>query len=211
MFDRIWSRFVAGPTTLGPTEGAREAWHLGRPRYAVWLVRAPDPVIRDRLAAAADLLAPHGVHALPEPHVTVFVAGFPSAAPTHGDDIAEAVLDAQAAALSDPLPSPRLRVGSVNAFASCPILEVEDPHGDLERLRSKLASFHPEVRFAPYVPHLTVGVFSDTRPVAPIAAALTRLRALPPLEFRPDAVELVTFDTTRPNPPLETRARLPFR
>lgn len=195
----MWARFVAAPTTLGPTPGVREAWHRGRPRYAVWVLRVHDPAVLDRRAAMADHLAPHGAQPFTDPHVTVFVAGFPTERPVEDDDVAEATLRAQLAALAAaPLRAPRLTVGGLNAFLTCPMLEIHDPHGDLDALRAPLLGAllgaEREVRFAPFLPHFTVGPFGDTRPTGPVAAAIAPYRALPPLALRPDALELVTFD-----------------
>ncbi|MDP2307789.1 MAG: 2'-5' RNA ligase family protein [Pseudomonadota bacterium] len=215
-FDAVWSRFTAAPTTLGPTPGAREAWHLGRPRYAVWVLRVEDPAVLSRHAAMLDVLAPHGARPFTDPHITLFVAGFPTAAPERDDDVAHTTLEAQVAALraADPL-APCLHVGGLNAFLSCPFLEVHAPAGGLDALRSPLerallAHDRREVRFAPYVPHFTVGPFGDTRPTRPVAAAIAGLRSLPPLPFRPSALELVTFDTAAMGP-LTTVARVELR
>ncbi|MFN7144390.1 MAG: 2'-5' RNA ligase family protein [Myxococcota bacterium] len=212
MFDEVWQRFLAAPTTLGPTPGVREAWHRGRPRYAVWALRVEEAPIRARAAALADHLAPHGVLPFRDPHITVFVAGFPTAVPLADDDVAEHVLAAQVDALrACRLPPPRLAVGGLNAFLSCPVLEVLDPHGDLARLRAPLAALHPEIRFAPYLPHLTVGTFGDTRPTAPVAAAVAPFRGLPPLPLAPRAVDLVSFDADDVGGPLHTLASVPLR
>jgi hypothetical protein len=195
LFDAAWSHFLAAPTTLGPTPGAREEWHRGRPRYAVWVLRVGDPAVLARHAAMLDHLAPHGARPFTDPHVTLFVAGFPTPHPHDDDDIALSTLDAQLAALrAAGHRSPRLHVGGLNTFLSCPFLEVHDPHGDLDTLRGPLAQAHPEVRFAPYLPHLTVGPFGDTRPTGPVAAAIAPFRTLAPLPLRPVAVELITFD-----------------
>ncbi len=204
----MWSRFLAAPATLGPTPGAREAWHRGRRRYAVWVLRVDAPAVLARHAALADVLAPHGALPFADPHITVFVAGFPTAVPLHDDDVAEDTLAEQVAALTTAaLPSPRLVVGGLNAFLSCAMLEVLDPHGDLDALRAPLAGALREVRFAPYLPHLTVGPFGDTRPTGPIADVIRPYRVLPPLPLRPDAIELVTFDASAAGP-LATVARV---
>ncbi len=187
----------------------REAWHRGRPRYAVWVLRVDDAAVLDRRASMADLLAPHGALPFTDPHITLFVAGFPTPAPLLDDDVADALLDAQVAALvAADLRAPRLLVGGLNAFLSCPILEVRDPDGALAAIRAPLGA--EDLRFAPYVPHLTVGTFGDTRATGPVAAAIAPLRGLPPLPLRPSAVELVTFDASAPGP-LHTRARVALR
>lgn len=211
MFDEVWRQFTTAPATLGPTPGVREAWHRGRRRYAVWVLRVGDAALRHRAAAMADHLAPHGVLPFRDPHVTVFVLGFPAAVPLADDDVAEHVLAAQVDALrACRLPPPRVAVGGLNAFLSCPVLEVLDPHDDLARLRAPLAALHPEIRFAPYLPHLTVGTFGDTRPTHPVAAAIAPFRALPPLPLTADSVDLVSFDADVVGGPLDTLATVPF-
>ena len=206
MWDATWERFVAGPVTLGPTPGAREAWHRGRSRFAVWLLRIEEPAVDARIDEARRCLLGHGARAFTEPHLTVFVAGFPCEVPVHDDDVSEAALLAQAAALeSSPPPAPRLSVGGVNAFLTCPVLEVHDPHGDLSALRARLDLGAREIRFAPYLPHVTAGLFTDTRDTAPITAALTPLRGLAPFPIAPRRLDLVSFDTRVPTPRLLSR------
>jgi hypothetical protein len=134
--------------------------------------------------------------------VTAWVCGFPAAVPTLDDDVADAILDAQRAAVSR-LPPPRLSVGAPNAFATCAFLEVHDPHGDLAALRTALAvPGAKEVRFARYQPHVTVGRFGDSRPVAPIARALAALRAGDrdaPHAVGDSRVELIELDARAPD------------
>ena len=177
MFDDTWARFRALEQTSGPAANAIDEWRRGRERYAVWALRVIDPAVTARMSAVAERLGDSLVRVRSEDaHVTAWVCGFPAAVPTLDDDVADAILDAQRAAVSR-LPPPRLSVGAPNAFATCAFLEVHDPHGDLAALRTALAvPGAKEVRFARYQPHVTVGRFGDSRPVAPIARALAALR-----------------------------------
>lgn len=200
-----WSSFLAAGSTLGPTPGAREAWHRGRERYAVWLLRVTEPAIQTRRHGAAEALAPHGLVPLHDAHITVFVAGFPTHQPRFDDDVHLHVLEAQLAALrAHRWPLPKLSVGGVSAFRSCPFLEVHDPENTLTRLRAALGAHTTEPEAPDYVPHLTIGAFADSRPAAPIAAALAPFRELPPLAFQPASLELVTFEAGRSDGPLTT-------
>jgi hypothetical protein len=134
-------------------------------------------------------------------HVTAWVCGFPSTAPSLDDDVAEATLAAQRASVAA-TKRVRLLVGAPNAFATCAFLEVQDPHGDLAALRAALAvPGAREVRFAAYQPHVTVGRFGDSRAVAPIADALglVRARGLFPHHPIDGAVELVELDARTPD------------
>jgi hypothetical protein len=207
-WDAVRARFRAAPHTLGPTPGAREAWHRGRGTYAVWLARVDTPAVRARMAEATALLAPHGLgRVFGEPHVTVFVCGFPAAAPTLDDDVAEDALRAQAGAL-ETADAFELVVGDLLAFTSCAVLTVDDPAGGLAALRHRLAPHVPEVRFAPYEPHVTVAAFADTRPTGPVADAIDRWSPRAPLRVPVREVELVEIDPSGVDPRLRTRWKL---
>ena len=203
MFDDTWVRFRALEQTSGPAANAIDEWRRGRERYAVWALRVIDPAVTARMSAVAERLGDSLVRVRSEDaHVTAWVCGFPAAVPTLDDDVADAILDAQRAAVSR-LPPPRLSVGAPNAFATCAFLEVHDPHGDLAALRAALAvPGAKEVRFARYQPHVTVGRFGDSRPVAPIARALAALRAGDrdaPHAVRDSRVELIELDARAPD------------
>lgn len=201
-FAETWAAFAARPRTLGPSPGALEDWARGRTRYALWALRVSAPAVLRRMGAVAERLAGAIVPVPPaDAHVTVWVCGFPAAAPAFDDDIGEEALAAQRAAVMNLAP-PRLVVGAPNAFATCAFLEVDDPHGDLAALRAALAvPGAREVRFAGYQPHVTVGRFVDTRPVAPLADALATLRAgdhTAPLSVDDAVLELVALDARAP-------------
>jgi len=203
MFDDTWVRFRALEQTSGPTASAIDDWRRGRERYAVWALRVIDPAVTARMSAVAERLGDSLVRVRSEDaHVTAWVCGFPAAVPALDDDVAHAILDAQRAAVSGLRP-PRLVVGAPNAFATCVFLEVHDPHGDLAALRVALAvPGAREVRFARYQPHVTVGRFGDSRPVAPIARALAALRAgdhFAPCAVRDSRVELIELDARAPD------------
>ena len=205
-FDGVWQRVQAAPHTLGPTPGAREAWHRGRQWYAVWLLRAVEPMVvarqRQVHAVLGDLVGP-----APAPHITVFVAGFPRTPCTFDDDVEPAVLVRQARAVAGSGPV-RVVVGGANSFTSAAFLDVSDPFGDLGRLRARLLDGAEEVRFAPPTPHLTVGAYRHTGPVDALVERLAPLRVLPPLPLTLEVLELVELDAAIPDGPLHTRRRV---
>src|SRR5678815_5733562 len=91
-FVETWARFCALERTLGPTADAIDVWRRGRDRYAVWALRVTDAAVIARMAAVADRLAGAIVPVQPEDaHVTVWVCGFPAAAPRFDDDVAVAI------------------------------------------------------------------------------------------------------------------------
>jgi 2'-5' RNA ligase len=171
----------------------------------VWLLRLDVAEVRARLDAVAEAVAPW-IARVREPHVTVFVAGFPCGTARWDDDVTEAALAAQGEALAST--RVRLRIGPANAFASCVVLEVEDADGSLADVRARLGRGVREVRFAPYQPHVTVGLFRDSVPTGPIASALVPHRSMEPFELEVDAVELVEIDAREAGAALQTRWRI---
>lgn len=169
-FRRTWTRFGALRRTLGPTPGVREAWHQGRRWYHVWVVDVVEPAVHARRAAVlAALGGAVDPFSAATPHVTVWVSGF-VAPPPHPADGARVTLD----------------VGPVNAFASCPFLEVYSPElrawrVAYARLRGDDGRPPAEDRFGPYLPHLTVARFNGEHGVQPLMARLQTLRRLPPI------------------------------
>lgn len=204
-----WDAFVRGPKTLPETEGVRAAWHRGRARYFVWVLRVCCPSVEARVRAVADALG--GACAALAPsnlHVTLFVAGFGVARATFDDDVTLAALDAQAQALRSAAGPVTLAVGGANSFLSVPFLTVADPAGDLARLREVLRQDAHEVRFAPYRPHVTVGRYVQSQSTEGLAARLEPLREAPWLPLRLAAVDLVSFDARAPDTPLVTERRI---
>jgi 2'-5' RNA ligase len=202
-FGQTWATFCARERTLGLSPGAIEDWRRGRTRYAVWALRIADAGVSARMAAVAQPLAGAIVPvAADDAHVTAWVCGFPAAAPTFDDDVAEAIIVAQRAAVARLAP-PRLAIAAPNAFATCAFLEVHDPFGDLAALRAALmVPGAREVRFARYQPHVTVGRFKDTRPIAPLADALRALRTSGRFASQPirtAALELIELDARQPD------------
>ena len=114
-----------------------------------------------------------------QPHITLFVCGFPASQPRHDDDFAITALRAQLAALhSLQMPAFSLQIGGLHSFSCAPCLQVSDPQQQLELLRQSLAAHSREIRFAAYQPHLTLGLYRRARPFSQLPA---NLQQLPPL------------------------------
>ena len=88
---------------------------------------------------------------------------------------------------------------------------MHDPDGGIAAAREILAGEADELRFGPYHPHVTCGVYRDTRPTAPLVEALTPFRDLPPIPLTPTAIELAVFDAYVEGSPLITRYQVPLR
>lgn len=184
-------------------------WHLGRERYWLWSIPVEHPQVLQRLEAARGLLGdwlhPRGAR---QAHITLFVCGFATPAPTHNDDIAQAVLHAQCGALQALRMAPfELQIGELDSFASAAFLRVHD-HGQLEYLRGALHPLSAEVRQAPYVPHLTVGLYRQA--VSRLdwcQRAAIRCR-YPPLALPVRELQLLSYAAAEPQGALRLEAQV---
>lgn len=142
-------------------------WHRGRQRYALWLVRLECDEIRTRIAAArehlTDLLQRPYCR---QPHITLFVCGFPAEAPRWEDDYDEERFRLHEQALRTAAAGPfELEVGGLNSFASAPFLQVRDRGGRLDRIREILSRAGKDIgRESRFVPHVTVGLYRGRYP-----------------------------------------------
>ena len=176
----------APAATLPCTLRDHPDWHRGRARYWLWSIPVDCPAVLQRLQAARTCLG-DWLHApgARQAHITLFVCGFASPQPVHNDDIAPAVLEAQCHALAAlRQPAFELHIGDLDSFTSAAFLAVQE-HGHLERLRDLLAGLAPEVRQAPYAPHLTVGLYRRAVPRATWQQHTRALRDCPPLAASP--------------------------
>lgn len=209
--EETWRKFCSAKHTLTETPGTREAWHRGRPRFAVWLARLDDERVTARfrtcVAALAPWITPQHEQDL---HVTLWVAGFPVEHAFHDDEVAWTALEAQRAALSALARAGHLRIGGLCSFLSVPFLAVRDECGLLGTLRDTLALYTRELRFEAYVPHVTLGKYHGAHPTQDIARAIEPFLQLTPLEVPITSVELVEVHTFA-DAPLTSRWRVALR
>lgn len=170
-------------------------WHLGRPRYALWALDVDVPAVRQRMGAAQEHLAGLLLDGYQrQPHITVSLCGFPSAAPRHADDFGAAALHAHVAALRRAWPEPfDIEIGALASFASAPYLAVSDAGGRIAALRACFAAGdhnHPD---GEYVPHVTVGLYADAWPMAGVRPRLDAFAAGAPLRLRIGRIGLLGY------------------
>lgn len=184
-------------------------WHRGRERYGVWIVPVLQPELISYIEAArrqlADLLHPCPRR---QPHLTVFVCGFPQPARRLDDDFTPAQLARQLALLETaaerPCPLPLARPDS---FASAAVIPVGDPQGRLAGWRALLERAGPEIRQAAYVPHVTLGLYRRCVPADVVRQRLAVLAA-PPVSLAVDELRYVTYKARRQFGPLRDHHRL---
>lgn len=131
-------------------------WHRGRPHYAVWMVEVQQPAllayIQHLQEQLADLLHPPGAR---QPHLTLFVCGFPQASQRYADDFTPARLDSQLQHLRPRAGSACvLPLGAADSFASAAFIPVYDPQQRLANWRQALAAGSREIRQAEYIAHI---------------------------------------------------------
>lgn len=158
-------------------------WHRGRDRYSLWLIRLEGDEVLSRVESArkhlADLLlTPY----LRQPHITVFVAGFPTDDPVRDDDYGTAHLLQHRRSLRDAAIGPfSVEIAGLNSFASAPFLEVVDKEGRLERIREVLGGAKAEVGRGRdrFLPHITVGLYAGTFPSGMVRGRMDEFRHAP--------------------------------
>jgi 2'-5' RNA ligase len=165
-------------SAAGPSDDW-SAWHLGRGRYAVWVVtmQALAPPVRDAVQAACAqarrwlgaALVPHCQRQL---HVTLATAGFLDGGAQLPQAYGAAQLSRDLLALQHLPAAPlQLEFGGWGSFEMAPYLQVRDgrPEGcTLHGLHGVLAQTGPGLALTeamrPYVPHVTLGAWSAAWP-----------------------------------------------
>ncbi|MET3651380.1 2'-5' RNA ligase family protein [Dyella japonica] len=191
----LFSDPIAGPAeTLVADLRDYPEWHRGRHRYGVWVAPIDDPVLLDYIGVVRSQLADL-IHPSPrrQPHLTIFVCGFHGAGewdddfPLHRLDRQMALLQARAEAACA-LPLARL-----DSFASAAFIPVGDPMGRLARWRQALGEGSREIRQAPYVAHITLGLYRQCVPAQVIRQRLGEV-APPPSALNVTELQYVTYD-----------------
>ncbi len=198
------SGFLSHPFTVPTERRDYREWHHGRSRYAVWVVDAPCRAVSERYEAARARLSPYLFapyrRAL---HLSVFVCGFPARTARFKDDYPAACMAGHIEDLAKAGPAPfEIEVGGINSFASAPYLAVRDRQGGLAGIRNLLSSRCHEIRFAPYTPHLTLGLYCsafDTRRVTSDIAGFSDTK---PIAWRIEGIRLATYSACEIGGPL---------
>ena len=204
--------FSAAPRVLAVDDSDYPEWRRGREHYGVWLIDAETAAIRERLQylreQLGDLFAPQARQA----HITLFVGGFLCEQARLDDDFTLSALRQQQATLLAQPPAPfDLQIGGIDSFDSAAFLKVGDPQQALLPLRALLGRHALEPRFAPYVPHLTLGLYRAAFDKRAVRARLRRLAAMPPLPLRVEALHFCSYAARTIGGPLQTLLTLPLQ
>jgi hypothetical protein len=182
------------------------AWHRGRTHYAVWIIDFDEPDILTPLQSArahfADLFYQPSARQLP---VTVFVSGFWVDRSQWEDDYTPAQCRAQQDRLHHlALPAFDITLGAIKSFASALYVEVQDSAQGLATVRQALQEVMPELRWTPYVPHVTLGVYRVEMATHRVVQRIQDFACHPPLSKRVTQVKLMTYAAQELLGPLHT-------
>jgi hypothetical protein len=141
-------------------------WHRGRSLYGLWLVELASEELSKTVTAARDLLSPFLLASYNrQPHISLFICGFLSESARFDDDYTPEQLLLHSTVLERKTIKPfAIEVGGLNSFASAPYLEVRDPDGGIDRVRTALSCHGQEIGRSSFTPHVTVGLYSAAFP-----------------------------------------------
>lgn len=162
LFD-VRKKFLENPYTIKNVRQDFSAWHQGRPHFALWAIDVDFPAVRQQVQAANQHLAGlllDGYYR--QPHITLGISGFLSDQPQCTDNYSASDLQADISALKSACIRPfEIEIGSLASFSSAPFFHIHDSGNSLHALHQILHSISDGER-AQYVPHVTVGLYSDT-------------------------------------------------
>lgn len=208
----MWRDFQCSELTLCARNRDYGEWHKGRTEYAVWTIDLHNESIRSRFESArAHLSGFLLARYRRQPHVTVFVCGFPAESERFNDDYSFRKLERHLQALRTQELSPfEIKIGGINSFSSAPFLEVYDDSGGIERIRALLAKTHTEVRMDPYVPHVTLGLYADHYEAAVMEERICSFGASSPIPHLVDQIHLSTYAACEIAGPLTAKHKVDF-
>jgi 2'-5' RNA ligase len=187
-------------------------WHLGRSHYALWALAVDTARVRQRVHAAQNHLAAWLLDGYcRQPHITVGLCGFPSAAPQRDDDFGCMALQKQIEALRRARPSSfDIAIGGLASFSSVPYLTVQAPTVPLHALRQCLATADMNCAPGQYTPHVTVGLYAQVWPLSELQKEFDRFEDPQALHLEVHSLSLMAYATHEIGGPLQTLAEYDF-
>lgn len=182
-------------------------WHLGRSRYAAWILPVQCPHLLAHIAhlqdALGDWLHPPGRRLA---HITIFVCGFISGQARRNDDFSTQQRQHQFKAIGRASRQPlRLLIGQPDSFASAAFLPVSDPSGQLQHWRALLSEHNQEVRQSPYHAHITLGLYRQRVDATLIRARLAELAEEQPRKLPVNSLQFAHYRARQLFSPLRVR------
>ncbi len=206
--EAAWQAFLQSGQTLENAHRDFPKWHRGRPRYYLWALEMDDRKVARAMAAAQAHLAGHLLAGyVRQPHVTLTLCGFPTSHHRCEDEFGAEDFAAWMRALAAQAPDPfRVEIGGLASFSSAPFFSVADPEAGIARLRRALAGRAHHDSGAPYLPHLTVGLYGGAWAVLPLAGRLSAYDGPSPGVCLVDRVSLMSYEAAVIGGPLRREA-----
>ncbi|MGC1453909.1 MAG: 2'-5' RNA ligase family protein, partial [Nitrospirota bacterium] len=169
-------------------------WHHGRQDYSVWLIELNSMEVSQKVRAAREHLSEFLIQPYQrQPHITVFVCGFLADTARYADDYSVEQFERHAQSLRSAAVKPfTVEIGGLNSFASAPYLEVADPEGGIERLRTLFLTNGMDIARSTYSPHVTIGLYAAAFPGSVVSE---RIASFPrkPCKLTVDRVTFATY------------------
>jgi 2'-5' RNA ligase len=156
-------KFLLGINTIPNIRQDFSSWHLGRTSYAVWAIDIDFAEVRRVLLTASSHLKEFLLEDYSrQPHITVSTCGFLTDHPDKSDDYDIACFESQVCALKQLSLKPfEIQLGSLSSFSLAPFFHVIDVGNHLLKLHQCLRVNNAIQDDVEYLPHVTVGLYSE--------------------------------------------------
>lgn len=215
-YRRIWQAFRQHDHVADGRHDTA-AWRAHEGVFAGCAIRVPADALQpalDELRGALSAYRFVRIHPDHFLHVMLQEIGFISDRPRGRDEWSVGRLEEYVAAAMGAVAEATsfdLRLGGANSFQDAVFLDVHD-RGACARLHTRLhdlAAVPIVPRFA-YLPHTTIGHYTEEAPLGNLPATIARFRDRRFGTFEVSQIELVTLRVDEPYPELETYAILPL-
>lgn len=215
-FPKVWESFAELDQLADGRHDTAE-WRSHRGVFAVCLIRVPAAALQPELARLQrDLATLPAVRIHPDHflHISLQELGFVTDDPQQADEITPAALEefvTMAAAPVGERPPFSVTLGGANSFRDAPFLEVHDDE-ECGRLHQRLFEISANQRSAgfPYLPHVTIGHYTEPAEPAQALALLSAWRHIQLGTFEVTEVEIATLVTDEPYPEFQPFAVFPL-
>jgi 2'-5' RNA ligase len=136
---------------------------MGRPHYAIWAIDIDTPEVRQQVLVAgqhpAGLLLENYAH---KPHITLSVCGFLNDKTEQADDFGAWLIEVPLANINELNLTPfEIEIDALVSFSSAPFLHIKDASNSIAALNECLNFRYAEQSTGQYIPHITVGLYTD--------------------------------------------------
>ena len=190
----LHQKFLANQYTIKNVKQDFHDWHQGRSRYVLWAIDVDFPTVRQQVAVACQHLDRFLLEGYcRQPHITLGISGFLNQKSQHADDYTASSFEADLAALRNADIQPfKVEISTLASFSSAPFFHVSNPGNSLHKLHACLHSVTSDANFQ-YVPHVTVGLYSEAWPAQTVSDHLDNLQQKCVTSCLVDKISLMSY------------------